>query len=69
MPFPEKFSKSSFGIKLTQIELRQRTIDLDKWMKSLFKNFSNLSGRSHDLLFGFLELEYDVELDKIVINM
>lgn len=61
--FPETFSKSSFGISLSEEQQAERTRLLDSWVKSIISSYQYMNDKERMLVRKFLNLELSVQKD------
>lgn len=61
--FPETFSKSSFGISLSEEQQADRTRLLDAWVKNVISSYQYMNDKERMLIRKFLNLELSVQKD------
>ena len=61
--FPETYSKSSFGISLTEEQQAERTRLLDFWIKNILSSYQYMNDKERMLIRKFLNLELSVQKD------
>lgn len=57
--FPQTFTMSSFGLSLSEQQLINRMMDLNRWVGSLLSKYHLCSERAKDLINEFFELDAD----------
>ena len=61
--FPESYSKSSFGISLSEEQQAERTRLLDSWVKNIISSYQYMNDKERMLVRKFLNLELSVQKD------
>lgn len=61
--FPETFSKSAFGLSLTEEQQADRTRLLDAWVKNIISSYQYMNDKERMLIRKFLNLELSVQKD------
>jgi hypothetical protein len=61
--FPESYSKSSFGISLSEEQQAERTRLLDSWVKNIISSYQYMNDKERMLIRKFLNLELSVQKD------
>mmetsp|Transcript_7545 Transcript_7545/g.12680 ORF Transcript_7545/g.12680 Transcript_7545/m.12680 type:complete len:610 (-) Transcript_7545:234-2063(-) len=61
--FPETFSKSSFGLSLSEEQQADRTRLLDAWVKNIISSYQYMNDKERMLIRKFLNLELSVQKD------
>lgn len=71
-PFPETYTQSSFGIKLSKEQLVSRCAKLHVWMGALLTSFHAYPKQTQELIQDFMGIEEDDPSEpenKIIMNM
>lgn len=61
--FPESYSKSSFGLSLSEEQQAERTRLLDSWVKNIISSYQYMNDKERMLIRKFLNLELSVQKD------
>lgn len=61
--FPETFSKSTFGLSLSEEQQADRTRLLDAWVKNIISSYQYMNDKERMLIRKFLNLELSVQKD------